>query len=72
MRGLGAVVAAGLVLLGGCTAVKLRHLQTGAIVGCGVVPILPWYGPERARKEAADELQCIESHERQGYQIARD
>ena len=70
MRRLGPVLLAAL-LLAGCSAVKLRHPQTGDTVGCGMVPMPAWYGIDGARKAATEELQCIERHERQGYQIVR-
>jgi hypothetical protein len=58
------IIVLGLALLGGCTAVYLRHPETGKTVKCG-----PYFG-DPASDHSARLLKrgCIEDYERQGYE----
>jgi hypothetical protein len=58
------IIVMGLALLGGCTAVYLRHPETDKTVKCG-----PYFG-DPASDHSARLLKrgCIEDYERQGYE----
>ncbi len=65
LSGLGILV----LLTSGCSAYTLHNPTTGQTVQCGWVPMPPWWTYQRAETEAFRELDCIEAHERAGYEL---